>query len=145
MTTTTETEQFLAEMMPAQRAADEAIHAGDAGPRIALWSHTDPTTLFGANLDAFGWDNVEPTFHQVASWFKGVEDFQIEVVAAEASGDVAYTVTYEHSRVAVEGKTRSYTLRVTNAYRRENGQWRLVHRHGSFPPDPSTPMFDDEE
>ena len=26
------------------------------------------------------------------------------------------------------------TLRVTHVYRRENGQWKIVHRHGDFAP-----------
>ena len=143
--TATGTEQFLTEMMPAQQAADAAIHAGDPGPRIALWSHTDPTTLFCANLDAVGWDEVEPTFHTVASWFSDSVDFRIEVVAAEASGDLAHSVTFEHSTTKFEGTERSYTLRVPNAYRRENGQWRLVHRHGSFPPEASTPIIEEDE
>ena len=26
------------------------------------------------------------------------------------------------------------TIRVTHAYRREDGEWRLVHRHGDFLP-----------
>jgi ketosteroid isomerase-like protein len=28
-----------------------------------------------------------------------------------------------------------YTLRVTTILRREDGQWRVVHRHGDPPPD----------
>jgi ketosteroid isomerase-like protein len=34
----------------------------------------------------------------------------------------------------VVGAPRTYTLRVTHIYRRENGQWRIVHRHGDLPP-----------
>ena len=66
---TIDTEAFVAEMLPRQRAAEQAIHNGDAEPRIALWSRTDPVTVFGAKMSASGWADVEPLFRNVASWF----------------------------------------------------------------------------
>jgi hypothetical protein len=50
----TDVEQFLADMLPVQRAAEQAIHSGDATPRLALWTRTDPVTVFGAGMNAFG-------------------------------------------------------------------------------------------
>jgi ketosteroid isomerase-like protein len=67
-------------------------------------------------------------------------EYEFEVIAAGASGDLAYTVGYERNRVTAEGDPRTYTLRVTHVYRREGGEWRIVHRH-DFPPDPNTPLF----
>ncbi len=131
---TTETEQFLAEALPKQRAAELAIHKGDAEPRLAMWSHADRATLFGAKLTAGGWSEVEPAFREVASWFTDSVEYDFEVIAAGASGDLAYTVGYEHNKVTVDGQPRTYTLRVTHVYRREAGEWRIVHRHGDFPP-----------
>jgi len=32
---------------PRITAADTALHNGDAGPRVSLWSHRDPVTLIG--------------------------------------------------------------------------------------------------
>jgi len=129
-----ETERFLAEMLPQQRIAEQALHNGDVEPRLALWSRTDPVTLFGAKMSAAGWADLEPTFRKVASWFSESTDYQFEVIAAGASGDLAYTVGYEHNRVKMNGEPGTYTLRVTHIYRRENGQWRIVHRHGDVPP-----------
>ena len=35
----------------------------------------------------------------------------------------------------VDGEPRTYTLRATHVYRREDGgQWRIVHRHADVPP-----------
>ena len=131
----TETEAFLAEMLPKQRAAEEAIHNGDPEPRLALWTRDDPVTVFGADLNGFGWAEVEPLFKTVASWFSDSEAYEFEVIAAGASGDLAYTVGYERNRVKVEGVPTTYTLRVTHVYRREDGGWRILHRHGDRPPD----------
>jgi len=131
----TEVEEFLADMLPRQRAAEQAIHDGDVEPRLALWSRHDPVTLYGAKFSGSGWADLEPTFRAVASLFADSVAFEFEVVAAGASGDLAYTVGYEHNNVSVEGQPTTYTLRVTHVYRREEGQWRIVHRHADVPPD----------
>jgi ketosteroid isomerase-like protein len=131
---TTATEQFLAEMLPRQRAAEQAIHNGVVEPRLALWARTDPVTVFGAKQSASGWADLERLFRKVASWFSDSAEYEFKVIAAGASGDLAYTVGYEHNRVKVDGEPRTYTLRVTHVYRREDGQWRIVHRHGDVPP-----------
>ena len=136
----TETELFLAEMLPRQREAEQAIHNGDAEPRIALWSRTDPVTVLGAKMSASGWADLEPMFRNVASWFSDSAEYEFEVVAAGASGDLAYTVGYERNRVKVEGEPRTYTLRATHVYRREDGQWRIVHRHADVPPSEDEPI-----
>jgi len=131
---TTQTERFLAEMLPQQRAAEEAIHNGDVEPRLALWSRRDPVTVLGAKMSGSGWPELELMFRKVATWFSDSTDYEFEVIAAGASGDLAYTVGYERNRVKVDGEQRTYTLRVTHAYRREDGQWRIVHRHADVPP-----------
>jgi ketosteroid isomerase-like protein len=136
----TEVDDFLADMLPKQVAAETAIHNGDVEPRLALWSRTDPVTLFGARDSGTGWNELDPIFHTVASWFSDSTECDFEVVAAGASGDLAYTVGYEHNRVKVDGVPRTYTLRVTHVYRREDGQWRIVHRHGDFPPAADQPI-----
>ena len=32
------------------------------------------------------------------------------------------------------GERATYTLRATHVFRREDGEWRIVHRHGDHPP-----------
>lgn len=107
------------------------MHNGDAGPRLNFWSPNEPVTLFGALQTRVGWEDVSSTFRWVASRFSDCSSYEIELIAAGASGDLAYTVAYEHTTASVEGKPpHPYTLRVTHVYRREDGQWRVVHRHG---------------
>ncbi|MDQ3610545.1 MAG: nuclear transport factor 2 family protein [Actinomycetota bacterium] len=131
-----EVEDFLAQTMPRQIAAERAIHNGVAGPRLALWSHDEPSTLFGARVSKSGWEEVSGTFRWLASLFAGCSAYEVELVAAGASGDLAHTVAYEHTTAYVEGRSpEAYTLRVTHVYRREDGTWRVVHRHGDRVPD----------
>jgi len=52
-------------------------------------------------------------------------------VTRRVSGDLAYTVELEHTSVSLDGvPVAPYTLRVTQVYRREDGEWKVVHRHG---------------
>ena len=126
-----ETEKFLAATMPRLTEAEIAIHNGDAGPRIAMWSRNEPATLFGAAVTRTGWAEVNRTFEWLGSLFSECTAYEIEVVAAGASGDLAYLVAFEHTTASVSGAPpEPYTLRVTTIFRREDGEWRVAHRHG---------------
>jgi ketosteroid isomerase-like protein len=71
----------------------------------------------------------------VASHFSDVEGYGFEVVAAGVSGDLAYTVGFERYAVSYDGgPVKASKLRVTHVYRRENGDWKIVHRHGDMVP-----------
>jgi ketosteroid isomerase-like protein len=130
-----EAEEFLAAMLPRQLAAEHALCRGDARPRSGTWTHRDPVTLFGALVPLRrGWDEVSATFDWLAGRFSDLRDYDFDLVAAGASGDLAYTVGFEHKTVVADGETTTYTLRVTHIYRREDGEWRIVHRHGDHPP-----------
>lgn len=131
-----ERDVFLDSMMPRQIEAETALHNGEVEPRLAMWSRSDPVTLFGAWFSATGWDAVSGIFKRLAEAMEDCESYEVELVAADASGDLAYTVTYEHTTVTVNAIPATYTLRVTHVYRREDGEWRIVHRHGDPIPDP---------
>jgi len=52
------------------------------------------------------------------------------------SGDLAYTVGFEHSEVSVDGgPVEPNTLRVTHMSRRKDGESKIVHRHGDSIPE----------
>ena len=126
-----EKDAFLEEILPRLTAADTALHNGDASGRAALWSHNDPLTLFGAAVTTSGWDKIGTTFDWLASRFSDCTAFDYEVLAAGASGDLAYLVGIEHTTASVGGDPpTNYQLRVTTIFRREDGEWRIVHRHG---------------
>jgi len=125
----TETDDFLVDVLPRLKQVETALHNGDAGPRTALWSHDDPVTLFGARLMGTGWTQIGQAFEQLASRFSN-GSFDVEIIAAGASGDLAYIVGIERSMASVGGAAaEAYELRVTEVFRREDGEWKVVHRH----------------
>lgn len=126
-----EVDDFLAAAMPRLTEAEIALHNGDARPRIAIWSRNDPVTLFGAALGGIGWAKIGPIFERLGASFSNCTAYENEILAAGASGDLAYTVALEHTTASVNGAPpQPYMLRVTTVFRREDGQWKIVHRHG---------------
>ncbi|WP_112247815.1 YybH family protein [Kribbella monticola] len=124
------TQQFLAEMMPRIHEAETALHNGDAGPRFAMWSHTDPVTVYGAAFSPIGWAEVAPMFDDLATRFSDCSSCEWEVVAADVGEDFAYLLAIERTTSSIDGsEVRSYMLRSTTIFRREDGEWKIVHRH----------------
>jgi ketosteroid isomerase-like protein len=124
-------DDFTSTVIPRLRDEVLALHNGDVAPRIALWSHNEPVTLFGAELTSRGWAQVESAFHRLAASFSGGQSCEYEVLAAAASGDLGYVVAIERSVAASgAGEPVTYALRVTTVFRREGGDWKVVHRHG---------------
>jgi ketosteroid isomerase-like protein len=128
-------DEFLAWVNSRVREAEIAVHDGDAGPRREIWSRQEPVTVLGALKSATGRAEVDELFATLEQTFSGCDSFRFDVVAAEVNGDMAYTVGYEHTQAVVNGEPRTYMLRATQIYRREGGEWKVVHRHGRAPPD----------
>lgn len=123
------------------RAADE-FSRGDPGPVKALFSHGDDVMLanpFGPV--AHGWDEVSAALDFASSRFSEGEVTNFERVASYVGEDLATMFEIERWRAKVgDGDVvETFDLRVTTTLRREDGSWRLVHRHA----DPIT-TFDPE-
>jgi ketosteroid isomerase-like protein len=136
-----ELDNFINKTLPRQIQAEIAIHNGDPAPRLEMWSTKDPVTLFGAwGPCKKGTAEVTRISRWVASRFSNCIAYDYELVAADVSGDLAYTVGYERNTTSTDGAPlESHTLRVTHVYRRENGEWKIVHRHGDTLPVDQSP------
>jgi ketosteroid isomerase-like protein len=126
----TDREDFLAWIHGALYEAELALHNGDPGPRRALWSRNEPVSVLGAWRNANGQREVDELFTFLGDSFSNCTSFAIEVQAYDVIGDMAYTAGLEHTSASVDGQPRTYTLRATQVYRRENGEWKVAHRHG---------------
>jgi ketosteroid isomerase-like protein len=136
-------DDFRETILARQAEAEEAIVHGDAGPRMELWSRRHPVTLFGAGSGECkrGWDELGRIFEWVATTFSEVTDFRFELELAHVSGDLAYTVGYERFTGSIDGRPPApVNVRVTHVYRREDGEWKIVHRHGDSTPVDQSPL-----
>lgn len=74
-------------------------------------------------------------FERIVESFTDMASSGIDLVAAEVSGDLAYTVHREVTSATVDRVPRDYVLRVTQGYRREDLEWKVVPRHGDLDPE----------
>jgi ketosteroid isomerase-like protein len=127
--------EFLAWVESRLRDAEIALHNGDASPRRAIWSRSDPVSVLGAWQSATGQQELQDLFSRLAESFSNCTSYSFDLIAADVVGDMAYTVGYEHTQASVNGEPRTYSLRATQVYRREEGTWRVAHRHADTVPD----------
>ena|SRR5687768_11500627 len=125
-----DSDDFLAWVTSALYDAELAIHNGDAAPRRALWSREEAVSVLGAWRNAFGQQELDDLFTSLARQFSDCTSYNFELLAYGVVGDMAYTAGLEHTSASVDGEPRSYVLRATQIYRREGGEWKVVHRHG---------------
>jgi ketosteroid isomerase-like protein len=109
-----------------------AFVRGDAEPTKRLWSRRDDVSL--ANPLAppvLGWADVELAIDRAVSQVRGGDPIQFERVSEYASQDLGYMVWIERTRLKPGGaeEMRPVSLRVTTIFRREDGDWRIIHRH----------------
>ena len=129
-------DDFLAATLARQIEAEQALLNGDPGPRLAMTSVQDPVTVFGAKVPLrHGWDEVSEVLRWLASRWSKCTDYRFDLVSAGASGDLAYLIGFEHIANSVAGvAVEPYTLRVTHVFRREQGEWKIAHRHADYVP-----------
>ena len=110
--------------------AELALHNGNPAPRRALWSRGEPVSVLGAWRNANGQAEIDELFEYLGDSFSDCTSYAFEMLAYDVIGDMAYTAGLEHTCACVDGEPRTYTLRASQVYRREDGQWRVAHRHG---------------
>ena len=66
-----------------------------------------------------------------ASSFASDSENRFETLDSAADADIGYWVGFQRSQANMRGQDQPvpFDLRVTEIYRRENDQWKLVHRH----------------
>ena len=66
--------------------------------------------------------------------FSDCTSYTFDLQAYDVVADMAFTVGLEHTSASVDGDPGSYTLRATQVYRREGGEWKVAHRHADTDP-----------
>ena len=125
----TDRDDFLAWVKTALYEAELALHNGDAAPRRALWSRNEPVSILGALRNVYGQHEVDEAFTFLERSFSDCTSYTFELQAYDVVRDMAYTAGLEHTSASMDGQPGSYTLRATQVYRREGGEWKVAHRH----------------
>jgi ketosteroid isomerase-like protein len=113
------------------RAVEEVIK-GNPSLQEPLWSRGDDVTLANPlGPPARGWAEVSDALRRAASQLSDGEGLESERISGYSGDDLAYTLEIERCRVKVAGASEAApsSLRVTTVFRREEGGWKVVHRH----------------
>jgi len=108
----------------------DAMHEvvkGNAGPMKALYSHRDDVTMCGAwGGHERGWEQVAARWDWAAARCAAGPPGGVthEVVALTEAADMAYAIIIERRVLPAVSE-----LRMTQVFRREDGEWKPVHRH----------------
>jgi ketosteroid isomerase-like protein len=110
----------------------EAFIQGDPGVQKPLWSARDDVTLANPlGPPVKGVDAVWQHLGRAASLISGGHDYTFASISVVETADLAYEVGIERNIVTIGTATEQVpiSLRVTTVFRREDGEWKIVHRH----------------
>ena len=132
----------LRQVVDQYHAAADEFSRGDSLPAKMLFSHRDDVTLanpFGPLVR--GWRKVSEALDFASSRFRDGEVTSFETIAKYETPELVTILEIERWKAKVSGRedVASFDLRVTSTFRREDGAWKLVHRHAdpiaTFHPD----------
>jgi ketosteroid isomerase-like protein len=120
--------------------AAQAYLDGDLRTYAQLAHHAADYTLippYGGD-PRHGFDGSDEAVAWTARTFRG-GSVELEVFHSYVEGDLAVLVAVERQHAEVgDLPSQEWSLRITLVFRREDGEWRLVHRHA----DPLTRPID---
>ena|SRR5215211_4344196 len=113
-------------------AALDEFARGNNRPLEQLYSRRDDVTL-GNPFGPFvrGFNEVARTMERAAKHYRDGRAIGFDVVAQEVTQDLAFVVEVERLSSKVGGSVEEspVSLRVTSIFRKEDGEWKLLHRH----------------
>jgi len=125
--------------------AVDGFSRGDPEPAKRIFSHRDDVTLANPWGPAVrGWRQVSEALNFASSRFREGKVTSFEPVAWYEAPELATILELERWRAKVGGREdiSFFDLRVTSTFRREDGTWKLVHRHADpiTAPNPEGPL-----
>jgi ketosteroid isomerase-like protein len=120
--------------LPLEEYHRAALEITNGNPEVykSLYSRREDVTLanpFGPPVR--GWSDVCATLDRAAANYRDGEVVGFENVSTVIGADLAYTVEVESFRARVAGAAElsPVAIRVTTAFRLEEGAWKVLHRH----------------
>jgi ketosteroid isomerase-like protein len=128
-------ERAVREATGAFYAALNVLFTGDAGPMKDVWSHADDVTYMGPTGGfQVGWDAVLRDWETQAALKLGgsVKSSEMHVVVGRKIAVVSNWEVGENTNAA--GGVRQVSIRATNVFRKERGDWKMIAHHTDLLP-----------
>lgn len=104
---------------------------GDSGPLETIVTQAPPATFLAPNGESLtDVAAISERYASNASLFSPGGKSRLEIFQA-ANGQLAFWTGIQHAEVKLKGKKETSTsaLRVTEVFRLEGSEWKLIHRH----------------
>ena len=131
----TSTGSDFAQLIEVRESAARAYVAGDAHPVSALATRNDPATFYSPGGDAVrGASAVTERYQKDVHAFEAGGTTRFEVLHSASSGELAYWTGFQLAEARMRGRKEllPMKLRETELFRREDGAWKLIHRHADM-------------
>lgn len=115
-----------------RKVVAQAYVNGDAGPLAKIAVKNFAATFFGPmGAVVEGAREVLGRYELDALSFDAGSESDLEIVHMCANGEIGYWAGFQNARPRMKGRagTIPMRLRVTEIFRKEEGEWRLIHRH----------------
>ena len=124
------------EFMNRREEAAKAYVNGDAEPLAEIATLNSPASFFSPKGDhTEGAAEVLAVYKKDAGAFDSGSETHFEILQMEAAGGLAFWAGFQKASMRMKGKEEAIpmNIRVTEIFRRENGDWKMIHRHADMP------------
>ena len=127
---TAEPDADAAEFLERCHSALRQHTGGNPRPFLDLWSHADDVSLMGGvGGHQVGIEQVSALLTAAAKTLN-YETWSAENLVTGFGDTLGFTVELERLTRQKDGELEEMSLRATSIYRREDGAWKVIHRHG---------------
>ena len=120
------------QFMKRREQAAGAYVGGDAAPLGRMSARHSPATFF-APMGGYvqGADTVLSRYERDAESFERGSESHFEILHMAASDGLAYWTGFQRASARMRGQSEPipFNLRITELFRRDDGEWKLIHRH----------------
>ena len=121
--------------LKAREQASAAYIQGNAAPLAAITTRNDPASFMPpSGVVVTGAEGVGKAHAEGAKSFRPGSRGKFEIIQSGSDGNLAFWTGLHRAEMSIQGQDElvPMVLRTTEIFRRENGVWKLVHRHADF-------------
>jgi ketosteroid isomerase-like protein len=118
-----------------RQAVTESYVCGDGAPLDRIVAHEGQGTFHGPGGDTVnGAAEVAARYREDAGRFAEGSTTRLEVLQKGSDGDLAFWTGFQIAKVMMKGKDEpvDMRIRVTEVFRREGDEWKMVVRHADM-------------